>query len=79
MNNDIFTRIPVDRCSNTMSIGRLEGVNHSEEFHGIPTSRGWVGEDEADGLFGVNDENRADGKSNALRIHIGGILVIKPT
>ena len=78
MDNDIVTRTPVDRCSNTMLVGQLEGVHHSQKFRSVSTGRGWVGEDKTDSLFGVDNEYRADSKGHAFTVHVRGILVIKP-
>jgi len=56
----------------------LEGVDDTEHLGGIAASRGGVGEDETDGLLGVDDEYGSDGESNSLSINIGRILVVQP-
>lgn len=43
---------------------------------GVTTSGGRVGHDQTDLLGGVNDENRANGQSQALGVNVGGVLVV---
>ena len=78
VDNDIVTRRPIDRCGDTMLVRGLVRVNYSEKFRRVTTSGGRVGEDEANDLLGINDENRANGEGNPSRINIGGILMVKP-
>jgi len=77
VDNHIITRDPVDWGGDTMLVAGLEGVNDTENLGGVAASGSWVGEDEADGLLGVDDEDRADGERNALGVNVGGILVVK--
>lgn len=56
----------------------LEGVNASQHFSSVSSSRCWVGEDESDGLLRVDDEDGANGEGDSLRINIGDVLVIQP-
>lgn len=60
-----------------MLVTSLERVDNAQHLGGVTASRGRVGEDRADGLLRVNDEDRADGESNALGIDVGGILVVQ--
>jgi hypothetical protein len=77
MNNDIFARVPVDRRRNTVLIWGLEGVNYSEEFGRVAAGWGGVGEDEADRLLRVDDEDWADCKGDSSGVDIRCILVVK--
>jgi hypothetical protein len=56
----------------------LERVDNAKNLSGVATGAGRVGEDGTDGLLGVNDEDGADGESNALGVNICGILVVNP-
>lgn len=78
MNDDIVTWSPVDGRGDTVLVGSLEGFNYTEKFRRVTTSGGRVGEDEANGLLGIDDEDRANGEGNPSRINIGGILMVKP-
>lgn len=78
VDNDIVARYPVDRGSDLVLVTRLERVDDAQNLGGITASRGGVGEDEADGLLGVDDEDRANGKGNALGVDVGGVLVVEP-
>jgi hypothetical protein len=69
---------PVDGGGDTMLVASLEGVDHAKNLSGVAASGSGVGEDEADGLLGVNDEDGADGECNALGVNVGGILVVQP-
>lgn len=79
VDNHIVARNPVDRGSDTVLVARLKRVNDTEDLGGVTTSRGGVGQDEANGLLGVNDEDGSDGESNALGVDVGGVLVVKPS
>jgi hypothetical protein len=59
-------------------VAGLEGVDDAQDFGGVAASGGRVGEDGADGLLGVDDEDGADGEGNALLVDVGGILVVDP-
>lgn len=78
MHNHIVTRDPVDRSGDLVLVAGLEGIDNAEDLCRVAASGGWVGQNGADGLLGVNDENGADGESNALLINVGGILVVEP-
>lgn len=62
-----------------MLVTSLERVDDAQNLGGVTASAGRVREDGADGLLGVDDEDRADGESNALGVNVGGILVVDPS
>lgn len=62
-----------------MLVTSLERVDNAQNLGGVTASAGRVREDGADGLLGVDDEDRADGESNALGVNVGGILVVDPS
>lgn len=76
MDNHIIARNPVDRGGDLVLVAGLEGVDDAENLGGVAAGGGRVGEDGADGLLGVNDEDRADGESDALLIDVGSVLVV---
>ena len=75
-NNNIVTREPVNRASNAVLVGSLEGINDTENLSSVTTSRSGVGHDQTDLLAGVDDEDGADGQSQSLGVHVGGVLVV---
>lgn len=78
VDDDIVTGNPVDGGGDLVLVTSLERVDDAEDLGGVATSGGRVGEDGADGLLGVNDEDGADGEGNALGVDVGGILVVNP-
>ena len=60
-----------------MLISGLQTVEHAQDLSGVAASRGRVAHDKSDGLLWVDDENGADGESNALGIDICCVLVIQ--
>ena len=78
MNDDIVAHVPVDGCCDTVLVASLERVNHSEKLCSATPRRGWVGHDESNGLFGIDDEDRANRECYAPRIHVAQVLVVKP-
>lgn len=48
-----------------MLVGGLEGVDDTEDLGGVTAGGGGVGQDETDLLVGVDDEDGADGESDA--------------
>lgn len=78
MHNHIISWNPVDGGGDAVLVTSLKGVYNTEHLGGIAAGRGGVGEDQADGLLGVDDEDRSDGEGNSLSINIGGILVVQP-
>lgn len=73
-----LTREPVDRRGNLVLVAGLQRVDHAQDLGGVAAGAGGVGEDQADALLGVDDEDAADGESNALLVHVGGVLVVDP-
>jgi hypothetical protein len=78
VDDHIISGNPVDGGGDAVLVTGLQGVDHAEHLSGVAASGGGVGEDETDGLLGVNDEDGADGKRNALGVDIGGVLVVQP-
>jgi hypothetical protein len=74
----LLTRNPVDRSGDAVLVASLERVDNAQNLGGVAASACRVGEDGADGLLWVDDEDRADGESNALRVNVGGVLVVDP-
>jgi len=68
----------VDRCSDLVLVRRLQGVDDAEDFCGVAAGRGRVGEDGADLLVGIDNEDGADGEGDALLVDVGGVLVVDP-
>lgn len=59
-----------------MLVGGLESIDDTEDLGGVTASGSGVGEDQTDLLAGVDDEDGADGQSQTLRVHVGGVLVV---
>jgi len=76
-NDNIITWYPVDWGSDSVLVTGLEGVDDTEDLSGVTAGGGWVCENETDGLLWVDDEDRADGESNALLVDVGDVLVVK--
>ncbi|KAI6755403.1 hypothetical protein HG531_004509 [Fusarium graminearum] len=70
VDNDVLTRDPVDRGGDAVLVTGLEGVDDAEDLGGVAAGGGRVGEDGADGLLGVDDEDGSDGEGNALLIDV---------
>ena len=77
MYNHIIPRHPVDRGCDLVLISRLQRIHHTQHFSRIATRRSRVGENEANGLLGIDNKHASDGESNALLIDIGGVLVVQ--
>lgn len=60
VHDHIVARDPVDRGCHLILVTRLERIDDAEDFSSIAAGRGWVREDETDGLLGVDDEDGAD-------------------
>jgi hypothetical protein len=59
-------------------VAGLQAVDDAQDLGGVAAGRGRVGEDGADGLLGVDDEDAADGEGDALAVDVGGVLVVDP-
>jgi len=68
----------VNRRGDLVLVRRLERVDDTEDFCGVAAGRGRVGEDGADLLVGVDDEDGADGEGDALLVDVGRVLVVDP-
>ena len=62
VDDHVLTRNPIDRCRHFVLIAGLQRIDHPKNLGGIATGRCGVGENEADGLLRVDDENGTDGK-----------------
>ena len=78
MDNDIVARDPIDRSGDLVLVARLERIHDSKYLGRVAAGRGRIRQNQSNGLFGINDENRANGECNALLVDIGGILVVDP-
>jgi len=78
VNDDIIAGNPVDGGGDLVLVTGLERVDDAENLSGVAASGGGVGEDGADGLLGVDDEDGSDGEGNALGVDVGGVLEVKP-
>ena len=61
-----------------MLVASLQRVHNAQDFSGVAAGGGGVGEDGANGLLRVDDEDRTDGERNALGVDVCCVLVIKP-
>jgi hypothetical protein len=78
VDNDVVTGHPVDGGGDSVLVTSLERVDDTEDLGGVAASGGGVGQDQTDGLLGVDDENGADREGNALLVNVGGVLVVQP-
>lgn len=62
VNNHVVTWDPVDRGCDLVLVAGLERVEDAEDLGRVATGRGRVGQDRADGLLGVDEEDGADGE-----------------
>ena len=72
------TWYPVDGCCDSVLVARLQRVDDAQDLGGVAAGGGGVGENSADGLLWVDDEDGADGERNAFGVDVGRILVVKP-
>lgn len=78
MHDNVVATGPVDRGRDAVLVAELERVDDAQDLGRVAAGRGWVGEDGADGLFRIDDEDAADGKGNALAVDVCGVLVVDP-
>jgi hypothetical protein len=57
VNDHIVTRDPIYWCGNLVLVARLQAVENAKNFGCVATGAGGVGQDEADSLLGVDDED----------------------
>ena len=74
--DNVITGEPVDGGGDTVLLGGLESIDDTEDLGGVAAGGGGVGEDEADLLGGVDDEDGADSQSHTLGVDVGGVLVV---
>lgn len=77
VNDNIITWYPVDWGGDAVLVTSLQRVDNPQDLSSVPSSGGWVGHNEADGLFAVDDEDGSDGESDSLRVDVGGVLVVQ--
>lgn len=76
--DDIVTGYPVDGGGDLVLVAGLEGVDDAENLGRVAAGGGRVGEDGADLLARVDDEDGANGESDTLLVNVGGVLVVDP-
>jgi hypothetical protein len=76
--NHIITRDPIDGGGDLVLIASLKGVDHSKHLGSVAASRGGIGQNQSNGLLGVDDEYGSNGQGHALLVHVGGILMVDP-
>ncbi len=57
MNDHIVTRDPINRRGYLVLVARLQAVEDAKNFGCVAAGAGGVGQDEADGLLGVDDKD----------------------
>lgn len=55
--NDVIARHPVNGGGHTVLVTGLERVNNTQNLSSVAASGGRVGQDQTNGLLGVNDEH----------------------
>lgn len=78
MDDDVVTGNPVNGGGDLVLVTSLQGVDDTQHLVGVAAGRGRVGEDGANDLLGIDEEDGADGESNALLVDVGSILVVDP-
>lgn len=73
-----FNLLPVDRGRNLVLVASLERVYDAEDFGGVSSRAGRVGEDCADSLLWIDHKHAADRECNSFLVHVRGILVVDP-
>lgn len=74
--DDVVADLPVDRGGDALLVASLQGVDNSEDFGRVTTSRGGVHHGEANLLAGVDDEDRPDGEGDALLVNVIQVLLV---
>lgn len=70
--------VPVDWGGNAVLVTSLQAVKHTKNLSSVTASASRIAENETNSLLRVNDEDRANGESNALAVNIGSVLVVDP-
>lgn len=76
--DDVVAGNPVDGGGDLVLVAGLERVDDTQYLGRVATSGRRVGEDGADLLARVDDEDGADGEGDALLVNVGGVLVVDP-
>ena len=69
---------PVDRRRDFVLVARLQAIDDAQDLCGVAAGRGGVGEDGADNLLRVDEEDGADGEGDAFAVDIGCVLMVEP-
>lgn len=78
VDNDIVAGDPVDGGGDLVLVARLQAVDDAQDLGRVAAGGGRVGQDGADGLLGVDDEDGADREGDALLVDVGCVLVVEP-
>jgi hypothetical protein len=62
VHNDVLARDPVDGCSDLVLVSRLQRIHDAKDLGRVAARGSGIGENSADGLLGVDDEDGADGE-----------------
>jgi len=77
IDNDVFARFPVDGGGDLVFVAKLQGIYSAKNFIKVSANSSGIGNREADGLLGVDDEDGSDSKRHALAINVGSILFVQ--
>jgi hypothetical protein len=77
VDDDVVAGDPVDGGGDLVLVAGLERVDDAQDLGRVAAGGGRVGEDGADGLLGVDDEDGADGEGDALFVDVCGVLVVE--
>lgn len=77
-NDDVLAGNPVDGGRDLVLVTSLERVEDAEHLGGVAARRGGIGENGADGLFGIDEEDGSDGEREGVSVNVGGVLVVDP-
>lgn len=75
-NDHIVTDLPVNRGSDTLLVTGLKRIDDTQHLGRVTTSRGGIHHGQTDLLARVDDEDRANGESNALLVDVVQILLV---
>lgn len=60
-----------------MLIPRLQAVHYPQHLRRVPSGARRIAHDQPNRVLRVDDEDAADGKGDALMVHVGGVLVVE--
>jgi hypothetical protein len=78
VDDHVVARHPVDGRRHPVLVAGLQRVEDAQHLGGVAAGGSRVGEDRADRLLGVDEEDGADGEGNALGVDVGRVLVVEP-